>query len=95
MTDAQSIARVARSVVDTFKRRGGSVSQSRSDRSLSRYIYATKEKRKLKVRISDHKPSRKNRSDINLYPKTYRQRRLASYLDARKHRYRLKRNKPR
>lgn len=95
MTEAQSIARVVRSVVDTLRRRGWSVSQSRSSKSLSRYVYAKKEKRKLKIRVSDHRPSKKRQSNLNLYPNTYRQRRLASYLDARKHRYRLNRRKPR
>ena len=95
MTDAQSIARVVRSVADTLKRRGWSVSQSRSNKSLSRYVYAKKGKRSLKIRVSDHRPSKKRTSDINLYPKTYRQRRLASYLDARKHGARLRRKRPR
>ena len=45
MSDALAIARVVRSVVDTLRKREWSVAHGRSDRSLSRYIYAAKGKR--------------------------------------------------
>ena len=95
MTEAQSIARVVRSVVDTFKRRGWSVSLCRSNKSLSRYVYAKKENRKLKIRISDHRPNSKTSSDLNFYPKSYRQQSLARYLDGKRRGSRLRRKKPR
>lgn len=95
MTDAQSIARVVRSVVDTFKRRGWSVSLCRSSKSLSRYVYAKKGNRRLKIRVSDHRPNSKASNDLNFYPKSYRQQSLAKYIDGRKHRYRIRRKKPR
>jgi hypothetical protein len=97
MSDALAIARVVRSVVDTLGKREWSVIQSRSDRSLSRYIYAAKGKKRLKIRVSDHRPSKTTVCDLSYLPRNYRQRRLARYLDGRrkKPRMRLGRKKPR
>lgn len=97
MTEAQSIARVVRSVVDTFKRRGWSVSLCRSSKSLSRYVYAQKGNRKMKVRVSDHRPNSKTVCDLSYMPRYYRQKQLASFLDGKKRRprNRLRKKHPR
>ena len=93
MNDAKAIARVVRSVVDTFKRREWKVTTCRSRKSRSRYIYARKGNRSLKVRVSDHRPSPSNKCDLSYSPRSYQQKRLAKYLDGKKTTYRLGRRR--
>lgn len=83
-SDALAIARVVRSVTETFKRRGWDVKTSRSSKSLSRYIHANKGKRSMVVRVSDHKPNPSTTCNVSYTPSNYQQRRLASMLDKKK-----------
>lgn len=84
MSEAKAIARVVRSVVDTFKRREWQVSTSRSNKSLSRYVHARKGTRRVTIRVSDHRPTSKTKCDISYTPKHYQQRRLAQWLDGKR-----------
>lgn len=94
MSEAKAIARVVRSVIDTLKRREWRVTTGWSNKSLSRYVYARKERKSLKIRISDHPPNQNTKCDLCYYPRSYQQKRLAKYLDRQKSRYRLKKRPP-
>jgi len=73
-----------RSVVETFRRRQWKVRTSRSPKSRSRYVLATKGNRTVTVRVSDHRnPGAK--ADLDYDFRRYEQRRLASFLDRKKY----------
>ena len=93
MTNAKAIARVIRSVSETFRKRGWKVKLTRSPKSLSRYVHASRGNRKLTVRVSDHKPNQNTRFDLSFHPRYYQQTRLASYLDGRKKKSRTRNHK--
>ena len=91
--DAKAIARVVRSVIETFRRRGWNVKTHRSPKSLSRYIKAEKGKRRIVVRVSDHPPNPTCEADISVNPKFYQQKKIADMLDRKKKKSRLPRNR--
>jgi len=78
-----AIMRVTRSVRESLTRRGWKVKSSRSPKSRSRYVYATLRKRKLVVRISDHR-NPAARSDIDIDYRKYEQKRLVAFLERKK-----------
>ena len=82
------IARVVRSVSYVLKQRGWDVSLSRSNRSLSRYVRATRGNAKMTVRISDHATKKKNRVDYDFHPRWYDERHFAASVSRKKVRFR-------
>lgn len=91
--DARAIARVVRSVIETFRRRGWSVKTHRSPKSLSRYIKAELGRRRITIRVSDHPPNPTCECDISLNPKHYQQKKIAEMLDRKRRRGRLPRKR--
>ena len=91
--DVRAINRVARSVIETFRRRGWNVKTHRSPKSLSRYIKAELGRRRITIRISDHPPNPSCECDISLDPKFYQQKKIAEMLDRKRRRGRLPRKR--
>lgn len=80
---AADISKVVRSVSETLKRRGWKVERSRSPKSRTRYVRAETNggKRKLVIRVSDHKANDNVACDYDFTPQFYDQRRFAKSLD--------------
>lgn len=88
MTDAMGVSRVTKSIVAVLKRHGWEIeSVSKSNRSISRYVRASKSTRNITVRVSDHK-CRGARCDFDFHPNWYNERHFGCLISRKKTRFR-------